>query len=378
MLLIICGLFVSAGDLPLRAQTWTPISFLNCQAVACSGDGRVLYALVGDNDVLAVSTNGGTDWIYPLPGGVGESPATDVSCSADGRKVVAGSLADVSTNYGANFIQGTNDASGIWSANGNMLVVGGNGLFITTNDETTWARPLKAGGLEYTAVSADGRVIVAASQALLFVSTNFGVAWPAGLPATNAEWRSVACTADGSRIIASTVSADVPTRLYVSNDSGKTWIDEVPISFPQIYGNISNDVFISLTSSADGSLLVANTLSDIYISRDFGATWIYDNASSDAPVACSTDGTLLFASIGGYVETQNLPPPLAIASSASQLTLSWPAPSSQYTLQQISDLSSTNWLHVTNAITVTNYRNQVLLAPPASGNAFYRLQGPNP
>jgi hypothetical protein len=51
--------------------------------------------------------------------------------------------------------------------------------------------------------------------------------------------------------------------------------------------------------------------------------------------------------------------------------------SSFYTLQQVSDLSNTNWVGVTNAITVTNYRDQVILAPPATGNAFYRLQGPN-
>jgi hypothetical protein len=39
-------------------------------------------------------------------------------------------------------------------------------------------------------------------------------------------------------------------------------------------------------------------------------------------------------------------------------------------------LTSTNWANVTNSVTPTNYWNQVTVAPPASGNAFYRLAGP--
>jgi len=81
------------------------------------------------------------------------------------------------------------------------------------------------------------------------------------------------------------------------------------------------------------------------------------------------------AATGGIL-LQRLAPSLHVAASTGQLTLSWPTPSSQYTLQQISDLASTNWLAVTNAITVTNYRNQVTLPAPAGGNVFYRLNGP--
>jgi hypothetical protein len=140
----------------------------------------------------------------------------------------------------------------------------------------------------------------------------------------------------------------------------------------------SNSDFISLSATADGSLLVATTElandDEIYISRDFGQTWFNDSPASIDSAACSADGTVIVASIYGQVSIQYLAPPLAIAPSAGQLTLSWPAPSSQYTLQQAADLSSTNWLAVTNAITVTNYRNTVTVAPPASGNVFYRLQ----
>jgi hypothetical protein len=60
----------------------------------------------------------------------------------------------------------------------------------------------------------------------------------------------------------------------------------------------------------------------------------------------------------------------------SNLTLSWPLPSAGFVLQQSVDLTSTNWANVTNSVTPTNYWNQVTVALPAGGNAFYRLAGP--
>jgi len=44
-------------------------------------------------------------------------------------------------------------------------------------------------------------------------------------------------------------------------------------------------------------------------------------------------------------------------------------------LQQNSDLTTTNWLTVTNTPTVTNGQNQAILAPPG-GSEFYRLEYP--
>jgi hypothetical protein len=72
----------------------------------------------------------------------------------------------------------------------------------------------------------------------------------------------------------------------------------------------------------------------------------------------------------------SLPPAaLAVALSCTNLILSWPSPPGGFVLQQNSDLTTTNWLTVTNVPTITNFQNQIILLPNA-GNEFYRLEYP--
>jgi hypothetical protein len=66
---------------------------------------------------------------------------------------------------------------------------------------------------------------------------------------------------------------------------------------------------------------------------------------------------------------------LGIAASGSNLLLSWPSPPGGFVLQQNSDLTTTNWLTVTNTPAITNFQNQVILSP-ATGSQFYRLKYP--
>jgi len=55
--------------------------------------------------------------------------------------------------------------------------------------------------------------------------------------------------------------------------------------------------------------------------------------------------------------------------------ISWPAPSTGFVLQQIADLTKTNWSSVTNSVTSTNGFNQVTVSP-LPGNKYYRLENP--
>jgi len=52
--------------------------------------------------------------------------------------------------------------------------------------------------------------------------------------------------------------------------------------------------------------------------------------------------------------------------------LSWPAPSTGFTLQQKAALNAANWANVTNTTVVTNGQNQVVVSPRA-GTQYYRL-----
>ncbi len=368
----------------LQAADWQPAAtpLAECRSIACAQSGQALYTVLGDGaGYFYASTNIGGDWTNTL-----RQIAGPVTCSGDGCKVA---VADdgavmISTNMGMSFAtnNGAAATAALWSQSGDMLVVAAGGISITTNDGATWFKPpaMQSNDWEFLAISADGRTIVAAGQAYalgrLRVSNNSGVSW-ADAPVTNRYWGPVACTADGSKIFAA--ATDVNTGLLVSRDHGRTW------SYPSVPGLIVPPQgepvgFLSLACSEDGSLLLAKIQvygqPRVFVSRNSGSSWFADDTPT-APVTltCSSDGTLLMASVGGII-LQYLAPPLHIAASGSQLTLSWPAPSGQYVLQQTSDLAATNWLPITNALTVTNYRNQVVLPAPASGNVFYRLYGP--
>jgi hypothetical protein len=58
------------------------------------------------------------------------------------------------------------------------------------------------------------------------------------------------------------------------------------------------------------------------------------------------------------------------------VTLSWPSPSTGFTLQQISDLANTNgWTAYGGALTA-NGTTKYATVPAGPGNMFYRLRKP--
>ena len=70
------------------------------------------------------------------------------------------------------------------------------------------------------------------------------------------------------------------------------------------------------------------------------------------------------------------PPSLAISESGGNLVMSWPAPSTGWSLKQNANLATTNWSNVTNNVVVANYQNQVTIPPQSTGQMYYRLAGP--
>jgi hypothetical protein len=79
---------------------------------------------------------------------------------------------------------------------------------------------------------------------------------------------------------------------------------------------------------------------------------------------------------GGIFTVQTTPSlQLNLASSSGNLTFSWTLPSTNFILQQSSDLIS--WTDVTNtpALNLTNLKNQISLSP-SNSIGFYRLATP--
>jgi photosystem II stability/assembly factor-like uncharacterized protein len=115
-----------------------------------------------------------------------------------------------------------------------------------------------------------------------------GATWTVRGPELGQDWKSVASSADGTKLVAVVDGGQI----YTSNDSGVTWTPRA-----------ENRSWQSVASSADGSKLVAVENGDlIYTSIDSGQSWTpcMGSAPCDGPqpwtaVASSADGSKLVA-----------------------------------------------------------------------------------
>src|SRR5882757_10478695 len=136
---------------------------------------------------------------------------------------------------------------------------------------------------------------IASASMLAIVSIGFTQGWQV-TSASNNQWRSLACSADGTKLIA---LATRDPLLYASTNSGLTWF---------VSGSPSND-WTAVASSADGIKLVATAAvisnpggggahgGPIYTSKDSGASWSPTSAPSNqwSCIAASADGSKLVA-----------------------------------------------------------------------------------
>ena len=138
-------------------------------------------------------------------------------------------------------------------------------------------------GMDYRAVasSADGQRLVAARGGEgPVVSADGGTSWTvSGEPG---PWTSVASSADGSRL----VLVGYNRNIQMSTNAGVDWSVAGP-----------SDTWTAVASSADGRVLAAVAMGhDIRVSTDFGATWQSRNAGRTwTAVAMSADGSQIVA-----------------------------------------------------------------------------------
>lgn len=200
-LLIAVGV-VLAGPTGLVAQPWQTTRAPNPSwaSVASSADGRKVVAAPGFISAYSIaaplpiyiSTGSGATWIQS------RSPSnvwTSVASSADGTKLVAAAALDgTGTNLGTIYVS---DDSGLkWRP--------------TSAPSNTWWTSV--------ASSADGNKLYAAGWNLqswsftepfegnfgaIYFSTNGGLTWTrTGAPTNFCWWSSLACSADGTRLLA--------------------------------------------------------------------------------------------------------------------------------------------------------------------------------
>ena len=399
---IFCGLFIAVDC--AFSQTWiqqTNAPNSNWYGVASSADGNKLVAVRASGSIYT-STNSGVTWTPSVvPTG---KQWQGIASSADGVKLVAadanGNGIYTSTNSGMSWIS-NNVPSEFWwsvasSADGTKLVavtgIGGGPIYISTNSGNTWSQTSAPTTNYWSSVtsSADGTKLAAAQLrnatlsfgGFIYTSTNSGTTWQTNDVPFQA-WESIASSADGTKLIAGgrPVAFNRVFGIYTSTNSGATWISN---SVSQYIFNVS-----SVAISADGSKMVAvndvangilpPTISSIYTTTNSGITWQTNNApvTNWQAVASSADGSKLVAttaSSGIWTSQTALSPRLNTTSANTNLTLSWIVPSASFVLQQNSDLSTGNWVILTNppVLNPANLQNEVLISP-SSSNSFFRL-----
>jgi photosystem II stability/assembly factor-like uncharacterized protein len=188
------------------------------------------------------------------------------------------------------------------SADGSKLVAVTytNGIYTSTDSGATWKQTSAPVEPWFgAAASADGTKLVAHTIVFLsppfgdptggsiYTSTNAGTTWTK-TSAPNLPWFGVACSADGNKLVAPTLTDGI----YISTDSGITWAQT----------SAPNSPWSCVASSADGTKLVAGLdPGGIYASPDSGTTWTPTGAPENSwqDIACSADGRNLVASSGG-------------------------------------------------------------------------------
>jgi hypothetical protein len=319
--------------------------------VGSSADGTHLAAVSLDDaaaDGIYISTNSGVTWSQHLQTNEFEGGAI----SADGRTLLAWGAFDVfaSTNFGSNwtpvtplnwadyynFHSATITADGSkWAAYGEDINLTWFEFFSSTNQGASWDQidgpPSSSSDGELASSAEGGRLVIALDSVGIYVSTNFGVTWQQSDALVNSAWRSVACSTNGTRMVACARNALnlYIGALYISSDSGRSW------------------------TQADAP----------------ETNWI--------AVASSADGSKLFAAArrGGIYAWQAEPPPLlSVETSGSGVIVSWLV-DSRFVLQQTAALGSLDWTDVTATPVVESGFSRVILKSPPGGASFFRLKG---
>jgi hypothetical protein len=295
----------SIPEIP-AGETWTPRdSGRNWNSITSSADGTRLAATVSSGQIYT-STDSGVTWT-PRDSARGW---TSISSSADGIKLVAtvsnglnGGIY-TSTDSGVSW---TSRTSGPWTA----VVSSGDGakqaasygfssaIYTSSDSGVTWtARPISGShAWKSIASSADGTKLAAvANNSLIYTSVDSGVTWTAR--ESSRQWSAITSSTDGTRLAAVVNNGQI----YTSVDSGVTWA-------PQASGTRA---WTGITSSADGSKLAAvSNNGQIHTSTNSGVTWTaWESSRNWKSITSSADGLKLAAVVGNgqiYTSEGQLP-----------------------------------------------------------------------
>jgi len=221
---------------------------------AVSGDGAV--QLAGGAGFLYVSTDSGVNWALNNPSGVRDYQGGVVS--KDGSWALVGS--------------NTGTGNRVWR-------------YEVAEDDWTTYIPVAAGDWRNClGISDDGSVMVAGNYpGRLYLSTDNGANWSEIQPLGNNDsyWNGAAVASDNQTII---VGQDDTSHLYKSINQGSTWSDI--FTDPDSYLNM-------VKMSSDGTQMMALSIAGshkVYLSNDSGVSFI-----NETPVGVTVINTIALA-----------------------------------------------------------------------------------
>lgn len=289
--------------------------------IATSRDGSRAVSVQKDYEPQT-TTDRGVNWSYPQDASINW---TNLAGSGDLTHLVGtvyGAKLRVSNNSGSTWTErGTVQTwkAAAVSANGSrMVAVTGDrsypsyryfgSIFTSTDSGVTWVERTGYPSQSFTSVacSADGMRIVAVADnrtdesdnsvsGQMVISTDGGATWT--VRETPRSWWDVASSDNGRTLIACVSGTSL---LYVSTDGGVTWTTR---------GSVHK--WTSVASSADGKRLFAGDFENgqVHGSEDGGLTWTPSGPSRNwLNLACSADGSTLYGQTFSYIQVGTADP----------------------------------------------------------------------
>ncbi|HLM60797.1 MAG TPA: sialidase family protein [Pyrinomonadaceae bacterium] len=260
--------------------------YLQKSGGAISGNLSVGGVLSGDGSGLTnLPSSGGFQW-QNVPGG-------NVQAAGNRGYIANSDAAQISIRLPSSpnigdIVRVTGGGAGGWriAQNANQFIASHN---FTIPDQ--WTPRDSNREWRSVASSADGTKLVAVAYLhQIQTSSDSGATWTPS--ETVRGWEAVASSADGTKLVAAVNNG----RIYTSADSGATWTPRALVKS-----------WRAVASSADGTKLAAaaGNLGQIYTSTDSGVTWTpRESDRAWSSIASSADGTKLVATEqGGRIYT---------------------------------------------------------------------------
>jgi len=180
------------------------------------------------------------------------------------------------------------------SSNGKRVIAVDGGFTFSSSNGGSSFKPSSGGGA--TAMSSNGMVVLSSDGGYLRTSTDGGLTWTSRRGAGFGIWLSVAVSANGTTMYASSSGSvlNYVSGTFRSSDGGATWHK---LDTP-------DDLAVNnIKVSADGQHLVGGGLYAVVYSSDGGTTWQKHSVDPDSPnrIYMSNDGQVMIASVSGGI-----------------------------------------------------------------------------